>query len=52
MWYTSILKNTWNFENLLKYFTVACAGSMTRNIVSFNHIFEENHLKRGKYGTT
>ena len=27
----SILRNLWNFENLLKYFTVAWPGSRTRN---------------------
>ena len=29
----------WNFENLLKYFTVAWPGSETRNKVSFDHIY-------------
>ena len=33
------LRNLWNFENLLKYFTVAWPGSGTRNKVSFNHIY-------------
>ena len=32
-------KKLMNFENILKYFTVACPGSGTRNKVSFNYIY-------------
>ena len=31
MWDTYILRNLWNFENLVKYFIVAWPGSGTRN---------------------
>ena len=31
LWDTSILRNLWNFDNLLKYFTVTWPGAGTRN---------------------
>ena len=37
-------KKLMNFENLLKYFTVAWPGSGTRNKVSFNHIYCQEPL--------
>ena len=39
MWGTSILRDSWNFKKLLKYFTYARPGSGTRNNIYFNHIY-------------
>ena len=33
------LRHLWNFEKLLKYFTVAWPRSGTRNEVSLNHFY-------------
>ena len=41
-------KKLMNFENLLKYFTVAWPGSGTENKISF---IDKNHFKKEKYGT-
>ena len=44
-WDTSILRN---FENLLKYFTVAWPGSETRNKVFLIIFIDNNYFKKGK----
>ena len=44
-------KKLMNFENLLKYFTVAWPGSETRNKVFLIIFIDNNHFKKRKYGT-
>ena len=47
---TRTIRNLWNFENLLKYFTVAWTGPGTRNKVSFNHLLIRTTLRNKNMG--